>query len=144
MPDVRYVELYGEGEPFLNPRFFELAGRVTGRGLRASVSTNGSLYPDRFRAVRTGKLGQVLEGIRRLRPRRQERASAGCLGITASIEPRSTDTMSRLIDLCGALGLDGGLGYQPLNPAPSYADRYPTRLRGEIMSLLSRPTSGPR
>jgi hypothetical protein len=66
MPDVRYVELYGEGEPFLNPRFFELAGTVTGRGLRPSVSTNGSLDPDRFRAVCTGKLGQVLEGIRRL------------------------------------------------------------------------------
>jgi hypothetical protein len=92
-PDLPYGELYGVGEPFLNPRFFELAGTVTGRGLRASVYTTGSLYPDRFRAVRTGKLGQVLDGIRRLRSRRQERASADRRGIAASIERRFADNM---------------------------------------------------
>src|SRR5581483_3580268 len=90
LPDLRHIELLGEGEPLLHPRFFDMARQALKRGLRVSFITNGSLLspsvvdqilglgfwdvsmslesadPEVFRNLRGGKLEKVIEGVRRL------------------------------------------------------------------------------
>src|SRR5436853_394055 len=41
-PDVRHVELQGEGESLMHPRFFDMVGLCRGRGIKVSLITNGS------------------------------------------------------------------------------------------------------
>jgi MoaA/NifB/PqqE/SkfB family radical SAM enzyme/GT2 family glycosyltransferase len=170
-PRVRFVELHGEGEALLHPGFFDIAARVRSRGVKISLFTNGSLLhashverlleagfekivismdsadPERFRAIRTGKFDIVRAGIERLITRRRDRGlSAPAVGISATIQRRFTDDVAGLVAFYEELGLDGGIGYQPLNPAASYARHYPEELRREIMPLqdldaLFQPTS---
>jgi pyruvate-formate lyase-activating enzyme len=44
---LEFVLLFQWGEPLLHPRFAELAAEATGRGIRALVTTNGTLLDDR-------------------------------------------------------------------------------------------------
>ena len=159
-PHVRFVELHGEGEPLLHPRFFDIAAGVRARGIKISVFTNGSLFhaaqverlldagfekvvvsvdsadPERFRAIRTGKFDIVRDGMERLMTRRRERGlSAPAVGISATIQRRFIDDIRGLAAFYRELDLDGGIGYQPLNPAASYARHYPADLLKELMSL---------
>jgi glycosyltransferase involved in cell wall biosynthesis/MoaA/NifB/PqqE/SkfB family radical SAM enzyme len=159
-PHARFVELHGEGEPLLHPRFFDIAARVRSRGIKISLFTNGSLLhaaeverlldagfekivvsmdsadPGRFRAIRTGKFEIVREGIERLTTRRRERGmSAPAVGLSATIQRRFTDDIAGLVAFYQELGLDGGIGYQPLNPALSYTRHYPPELLAEFLSL---------
>jgi len=159
-PHARFVELHGEGEPLLHPRFFDIASRIRSRKIKISLFTNGSLLrapeverlldagfekivvsmdsadPERFRAVRTGRFDIVREGIERLITRRRERgARAPAVGISATIQRRFTDDIPGLVAFYQELGLDGGIGYQPLNPAVSYTRHYPAELLGEVLSL---------
>jgi MoaA/NifB/PqqE/SkfB family radical SAM enzyme/GT2 family glycosyltransferase len=160
-PHVRFVELHGEGEPLLHPRFFDMAARIRSRGIKISLFTNGSLLsaaqverlldagfekivvsmdsadPDRFRAIRTGKFDIVRDGIERLIGRRRERGmSSPAVGISATIQRRFTDDIAGLVAFYQELGLDGGIGYQPLNPAASYTRHYPAEFNGEFLTLL--------
>jgi MoaA/NifB/PqqE/SkfB family radical SAM enzyme len=89
---LRHVELQGEGEPMLHPRFFEMAELIRRLHPQARISliTNGSLLneenveriiaidfhkisvsiespdPQAFAEIRGGKLEKVIEGIERL------------------------------------------------------------------------------
>lgn len=159
-PAARFVELHGEGEPLLHPGLFDLARTASARGLRVSLFTNGSLLtgaavdrlldsgiekvvvsvdsadPAHFHEARTGRLAQVIEGIERLIARRNARGlTAPAVGLSASIQRRFVDDVPGLIALTRSTGADGGLGYQPINPQPSYAHRYPAVLKAEIMPL---------
>ncbi len=159
-PHVRFVELHGEGEALLHPRFFDIAARARARGAKISLFTNGSLLqaaqverlldagfekivvsmdsadPERFRITRTGKLDLVCEGIARLMRRRRERGlSAPAIGISATIQRRFADDIAGLVAFYREFDLDGGIGYQGLNPAASYARHYPAELLEEVLSL---------
>lgn len=159
-PRTRFVELHGEGEPLLHPQFFEIAGKARARGARISLFTNGSLLqahqverlldtgfekivismdsadPERFRLIRTGRFDTVRDGIARLITRRNERGlTAPAIGISATIQRRFAHDIDGLVAFYRELGLDGGIGYQPLNPATSYARHYPPELLGQFMTL---------
>jgi radical SAM protein with 4Fe4S-binding SPASM domain len=54
--------LLSGGEPLIHPRFFELAEYARGKGLRLTLSTNGTLI-DRERAQRLKDLGFAYVGI---------------------------------------------------------------------------------
>lgn len=159
-PSTRFVELHGEGEPLLHPRFFDLAAKARSRGARISLFTNGSLLqahqverlldagfekivismdsadPERFRLLRTGRFDVVREGMERLMARRRERGlSAPAVGISATIQRTFADDIPGLVSFYLELGLDGGIGYQPLNPAASYARHYPPELLSQFLTL---------
>lgn len=158
-PDVTHLELQGEGEPLLQPRFFEMVKLARARGIRISCITNGSLLsaenvarildlgfeklmvsfeslePATFRRLRGGKIEKVIEGLERLarekRARGLERPSIG-LAVTAL-----RDTLGELpafVALYRRLGLDGGINLQPLNPMPGYARHYDAWLAGQLLS----------
>jgi radical SAM protein with 4Fe4S-binding SPASM domain len=54
--------LFSGGEPLIHPRFFDLAGYARSRGLRLTLSTNGTLI-DREAAQRLKELGLAYVGI---------------------------------------------------------------------------------
>ena len=54
--------LLSGGEPFIHPRFFDLAGYARSKGLRLTLSTNGTLI-DRPAAQRLKELGFAYVGI---------------------------------------------------------------------------------
>ena len=159
-PDVRFVELHGEGEALLHPDLFGLAERVRARGARVSMYTNGSLLspahverlldvgfekvvvsvdsanPARFRELRTGKLDVVRAGLARLVQRRAaRRLGMPAIGIAASLQRRYVDDLPGLVAFYRELGLDGGIGYQPINPGRSYVVNYPEAMREQIAPL---------
>ena len=99
--ELRHVELQGEGEPMLHPKFFEMAEMIRPLHPQAKISliTNGSMFsveaverildigfhklsvsiespdPEAFAEIRGGKLTKVLDGIRLLLDRRRQRRS---------------------------------------------------------------------
>jgi len=86
-PEVRHVELQGEGEPLLHPGFLSMVRRARQRGIEVSFITNGSLLvpdlaaslfdaavskisisiesadPQSFRAIRGGMLEKVSRNL---------------------------------------------------------------------------------
>jgi len=95
-PDLQHVELQGEGEPLMHPRFFDMVSACRARGIRVSLISNGSMFTrekvdrligdavesihvslessdeDEFQTIRGGKLSKVVEGLRLLIARRRE------------------------------------------------------------------------
>ncbi len=61
------VLLFSGGEPLMRPDFFELAAHAASRGIRATVSTNGTLItPEaarRLKEIGVGYVGISLDGI---------------------------------------------------------------------------------
>ena len=157
-PRLEHLELQGEGEPLLHPRFFDLAARAKERGLEVSFITNGSLLSpevverildggfeavlvsidspraEAFRALRGAPLDKVLEGTRRLVERRRARGLAlPSIGMAATILRSTQEDLPALVSLYRQLGLDGGLGTQVLNPMPCYLRHYGPELRRELV-----------
>ena len=115
-PDVRFVELHGEGEPLLHPDLFGLAERVRARGARVSMYTNGSLLsPAHVERLLDVGFEKVVVSVDSASPARFRELRTGKLDVE--------------------LGLDGGIGYQPINPGRSYVVNYPEALREQIAPL---------
>jgi MoaA/NifB/PqqE/SkfB family radical SAM enzyme len=148
-PNLRHVELQGEGEPLLHPRFFDMAAACTERGIAVGLITNGSLLgeamverlldarlaaihvsletsdPARFQAIRGGRYTKVAEGIARLARRRRERGLAGpVIGLAVTVLADTIEDIAGILDLYHANGLDGGISHQLLQTMPAYRDRY--------------------
>lgn len=159
-PNLRFVELHGEGEPLLHPLFFDMAAWLRSRDIKISVFTNGSLLdstnvqkfldtgfekivisldtvnPDRFKRISGYDLHPVLEGILRLiSERNASNRSKPAIGIASTIFKDSIHDIPSLVYLCGLLALDGGVGYQPLNPAEYYSRYYSKELKKQIVPL---------
>ena len=159
-PNLKFVELHGEGEPLLHPLFFDMAAWLRSRDIKISVFTNGSLLdlknvqklmdtgfekvvvsldtvnPDRFKKIRGHDLYPVLEGILRLISERDAgNCSKPAIGIASTIFKDSLHDIPSLVYLCGVLALDGGIGYQPLNPAEYYSRYYSEELKKQIAPL---------
>jgi MoaA/NifB/PqqE/SkfB family radical SAM enzyme len=138
-PNLRFVEIHGEGEPLLYPSFFEMAEFLRSRNIKTSAFTNGSLLnseniqkllktglekivisldtvnPDRFKKIRGYELQTVLNGILLLiHKRNASKRSKPSIGIASTIFKDSIYDIPSLIYLCGLLSLDGGIGYHRL------------------------------
>src|SRR6266545_3219558 len=46
LPDLRYVQLQGEGEPMLSKRFWEYLAKLRERGIDVAYTTNGRHLTD--------------------------------------------------------------------------------------------------
>lgn len=157
-PDLRHVELQGEGEPLLHPRFFDMLAACKARGIRVSLITNGSLLsperierlldagvgsihvsiesadPARFQAIRGGKFRKVKDGLALLIQRRRERGVAEPLvGLAVTVLKSTIAGLDDVARLYLELGLDGGVVAQQLQPMPVYSRHYDAAMAGEVL-----------
>jgi MoaA/NifB/PqqE/SkfB family radical SAM enzyme len=158
-PGVEHLELQGEGEPLLHPRFFEMVSHARARGIRVSCITNGSLLsaenvarlldldleklmvsfesldPPAFRRLRGGKIEKVIEGLERLaRERRVRSLERPSIGLAVTVLRDTIGELPAFVALYRRLGLDGGINLQPLNPMPGYRRHYDTWLSGQLLT----------
>jgi MoaA/NifB/PqqE/SkfB family radical SAM enzyme len=158
-PGVEHLELQGEGEPLLHPRFFELVELARSRGIRVSCITNGSLLsaenvarlldlgleklmvsfeslePAAFRRLRGGKIEKVIDGLERLASERRARSlERPSIGLAVTVLRDTLDELPAFVALYRRLGLDGGINLQPLNPMPGYRRHYDAWLSGQLLT----------
>jgi radical SAM protein with 4Fe4S-binding SPASM domain len=158
-PEIRAVELQGEGEPLLNKRFFEIADRVASQGAHLSMITNGSLLntervnqllarpferigislessnDQTFEEIRGGHFAKVAAGIRTLKDARDRKGTKlPVIGLNVTVLRQTVTHLVGIIDLYRELGLDGGISFQALQDMPSYVAWYSTPLREELLS----------
>lgn len=157
-PGLRHVELQGEGEPLLHPRFFDMLAACRARGIRVSLITNGSLLspdrverllgagvgsihvsiesadPTRFQAIRGGKFQKVKDGLALLIRRRRERGLAEPLiGLAVTVLKSTIGGLDDVARLYLETGLDGGVVAQRLQPMPVYSRHYDAAMAGEVL-----------
>ncbi|WP_198350827.1 radical SAM protein [Flavisphingomonas formosensis] len=158
-PGLLHVELQGEGEPLLHPRFFDMAAECRARGIAVGLITNGSLLdeerierllvaglasihismesadPDQFRRIRGGKFAKVRQGIARLAARRRARGQTQpVIGLAVTVLRETIGALQGICDLYMAERLDGGLLVQPLQTMASYADRYDPAMTAQLLA----------
>lgn len=157
-PHLRHVELQGEGEPLLHPRFFDMVAACRDRDITVSVITNGSLLneesverlldggvhsihvsmesadPGRFQRIRGGRFAKVAAGLRLLAERRREKGLARpTIGLTVTVLRDTLDDIEGIWRLYRDAGLDGGIVAQPLQGMPAYQRYYDDRMAGQAL-----------
>jgi MoaA/NifB/PqqE/SkfB family radical SAM enzyme len=158
-PETTNLELQGEGEPLLQPHFFEMAARARARDLSVACITNGSLLsaenvrrlldadldkllvsfesldPASFRRLRGGLVEKVIEGLGRLVRERDARGlRRPAIGLAVTVLKDTVGELPAFVELYRRLGLDGGINVQPLNPMPGYARHYDASLASQALS----------
>lgn len=158
-PGVRHVELQGEGEPMLHPKFFEMVSSAREKGIKVSFITNGSLLSpanvakilalgvttilvsmesadaEKFRAIRGGSLPKVIAGIERLiLARNQQGLSQPAVGLSVTVLRSMEGGLPEVFALYKRLGLDGGIGLQLLQKMRSYTRHYDAGMLEQMYS----------
>jgi MoaA/NifB/PqqE/SkfB family radical SAM enzyme len=156
-PTLEHVELQGEGEPLMHPRFFEMVAECRRRGIQVSLISNGSLLAqnvDRlldadiesidvsmesadaadFQSIRGGKLSKVVEGLHLLMNRRRELGKARpVVGIAVTVLRRTLGAIANIVALYRELGLDGGVAIQPLQRMQGYTENYDAEMLAQLV-----------
>ncbi len=157
-PAIQHIELQGEGEPLLHKDFFAMAALARDRGIRISMITNGSMFteaavesiletgigavrvsiessdPATFQNIRGGKLDKVCEGIQRLiAARNRSGRRAPSVGFMITVLRSTADELPGIAQLYNRLGMDGGIGVQPLNQMAPYRDVYDAEMARQAM-----------
>jgi len=158
LPDLAHVELQGEGESFLHPRFFDMLQTLKDRHVEVSFITNGSLItpskvdrlldmdvakisvsiespdPEQFRAIRGGKLDKVVRNLENLLARRAERGlQRPVVGLSVTVLRSTRSQIGEILALYERLGLDGGISLQALQPMGGYAQHYDDTMEAEAL-----------
>lgn len=158
-PGTTHLELQGEGEPLLQPQFFEMVAAARARGIGVSCITNGSLLSaenvgrlldadldkvmvsfesldaETFRRLRGGIIEKVIEGLGRLARERDARGRRRpAIGLAVTVLKDTVGELPAFVALYRRLGLDGGINLQPLNPMPGYRTHYDPSLAGQMIS----------
>jgi MoaA/NifB/PqqE/SkfB family radical SAM enzyme len=163
LPNIRHIEIQGEGEPLLHPRFFEMAAMARARGIKISTISNGSMFsekrigeildtgisaimvsiesadPSDFRAIRGGKLEIVEKGITNLLAARNGRGSeTPTVGFAMTVLKRTRDQLNPIFELYERLGMDGGILCHLLSDMGAYARHYSDEMRGEVLNEMGQ------
>ncbi len=158
-PDLQHIELQGEGESLMHPRFFDMVRTARGRGVKISLISNGSYLtpaaiaqildleiekisvslesadPATFRHIRGGKLEKVVRGLRELMAARRERGQKKpVVAFSITVLKDTQDHLEGILALYRELGLDGGITLQPLQGMPAYVQNYPAALSRQMLS----------
>jgi len=158
-PGIRHIELQGEGEPLLHPRFLDMMALARQRGIKVSFITNGSLLsdavierilelapekfyvsmesanPELFQQIRGGKLDKVIRGLEALMAQRRSRGQARpAVGLAVTVMKRTRQEMPAIRGLYERLGLDGGISVQALQTMDAYAQHYGEDLQTQLLS----------
>ncbi len=148
-PGLKHVELQGEGEPLMHPRFFDMVSACRARGVKVSLISNGSLLgpqtvdrlveegveslhvslesadPEEFQAIRGGKLLKVENGLRLLMQRRRELGKERpTVGFCVTVMQRTLGAIHGIVELYKQLQLDGGISVQLLQDMVAYTEHY--------------------
>jgi MoaA/NifB/PqqE/SkfB family radical SAM enzyme len=157
-PDLQHVELQGEGEPLMHPRFFDMVSACRARGIRVSLITNGSVFTrenvdrligdavesihvslesadaDEFRTIRGGKFSKVVEGLRLLVARRRELGrDRPVVGFSVTVLRRTLEAIHDIVALYKQLELDGGIGVQLLQDMSCYTQNYDREMLEQLV-----------
>lgn len=157
-PNLKHVELQGEGEPLFHPRFFDMVAACRDRGIKVSLISNGSLLgsfqvdrliehavesihislesaePEEFEAIRGGKFSKVVNGLARLMQRRRElHSDRPVVGLCVTVLQRTFSAIHKIVELYKELELDGGITIQPLQDMPCYTDHYDQEMLKELV-----------
>ena len=157
-PAISHIELQGEGEPLLHKDFFVMAAQARQRGIRISLITNGSMFtpravdailengigairvsiessdPAAFQNIRGGKLDKVCEGIRRLIAARDAGGlGAPSVGFMITVLRDTVEALPGIVELYDSLGMDGGIGIQPLNRMTPYRNVYDQDMSEQVI-----------
>jgi MoaA/NifB/PqqE/SkfB family radical SAM enzyme len=158
---LEHIELQGEGEPLLHPRFFELieCARRKFPALEISLISNGSLFTAEnvdgllrnrvtrilvstesaddatFQRIRGGKLERVRRGISHLLAERHARGmDFPLVGLAVTVLKTTVrESLRGISGLYRDLGLDGGITIQRLQAMPQYSRHYPEGTRSEML-----------
>ncbi len=156
---IVHIELQGEGEPLLHPRFFEMIRYTREKHPAVSVSliTNGSLFTDhniqqilqndisrifvsiesandeQFQQIRGGKLDRVKRGIKTL-VETKNKISGGTplIGFAVTMLKSTVPQINSIGALYHQLDMDGGLMIQPLQKMECYTQFYTPDIFAEI------------
>ena len=162
-PALERLEILGEGEPLMHPRFFEMARMARDRGIKVSTITNGSLFsPERidqileagietlfvsiespraddFRDIRGGDLSRVVEGITALLAARAARRQVyPTVGFAVTVLRRTQTLMPEIARLYAELGMDGGISAHMLNTMPGYTGCYSASMIDQVLSPMEQ------
>ncbi len=146
---LEHVELQGEGESILHPRFADMIDTLRARGIKVSFITNGSLLkpsvvshllqagvdkisvsiesPDAecFQQIRGGKLSKVLHNLEHLMAEKQRLGlDRPVVGLSITVLQSTRHQLDELLALYDRLGLDGGVTLQPLQEMDVYSQHY--------------------
>lgn len=157
-PDLRHIELQGEGESFMHARFFDMIGEARARGIRVSIITNGSYLSQPnvdklldvgiervsvsmesadeglFRQIRGGRLDKVKRGIETLVTTRKARGlDRPSVGLSITVLKKTRDELPGILALYDELGLDGGITLQPLERKADYAKVYDAEMAAQTL-----------
>jgi len=158
-PDLRHLELQGEGEPFIHPDFFELVAVAEAAQIKVSLITNGSCFSrsviqkildsqicsirvslettdaEKFKAIRGGALAAVMDGLARLlAARNQRKQDWPSLGLAVTVLASTLEDLPAIYARYEQLGLDGGIAVQLLNPMPYYRAHNHLTMHAEYMN----------
>lgn len=158
-PNLRHLELQGEGEPLLNPAFFDIARRARARGVALSTITNGSLLtpevneqlldlpleqllvsiesptPETFRQIRGGKLEKVVANLEHLVAAKRRRAQKlPRIGLAVTVLRQTLGELDAIFALYRRLGLDGGVNVQALQRMDSYFTVYDDGMQAQLLT----------
>jgi MoaA/NifB/PqqE/SkfB family radical SAM enzyme len=147
-PDIRYMQLYGEGEPLMYPLFFSMVKDAANKNIKISTITNGSLLkydlenvlasglnsvhvslessdPNTFHKIRGGNLTDISNSIRLLIEMRNKINSVTpFVGFSVTVLKETKDDLNHIFSHYQDLAMDGGIIIQPLNEMSSYTNNY--------------------
>jgi len=156
-PEVKYVQLYGEGEPLLHADFFSMVRKICAKGARVSTVTNGSLLkrnldevlssgllslhisiesadPHTFNQIRGGNFEQISESIAFITGHgRDEKHPRPCIGFSMTILKSTIYAVEDVFKTYLQLSMDGGIIVQPLSKMPSYTKNYPGEVTRQFL-----------
>lgn len=158
-PDLRAVELTGEGEPLLNKDIYGFIAQASQRALHTHITTNGSalternidklldaglkslavsmesLDPEKFRQYRPGgSVEQTRAGIARVVARKRERGADLAVSLWVTLMRNTVGEMPAFQRFAHEAGVDHFECFQTLNPMPSYGKFYDRQLRDNMLA----------
>lgn len=135
-----------------------MAALARRRGIRISLITNGSMFtpqavegilengigairvsiessdPAAFQNIRGGKLDKVCEGIARLIAARDASGRrAPTVGFMITVLRDTVEALPGIVELYDSLGMDGGIGIQPLNRMIPYRNVYDREMSKQVI-----------
>jgi radical SAM protein with 4Fe4S-binding SPASM domain len=158
-PQLRHINLQGEGEPLLNPYFFTMVEYAVHRNIKVSFISNASLFtpanveqilrsgihsirvsletakPTTFLSLRGFSITEVKSGISLLLSERNKQSlKTPSVGFALTVLSSTLEDVYSVFDLYSNLGMDGGIAIQTLSTEPFHSGVYDEEMTNEYLS----------